>query len=94
MGSALWRDHIVFMCKTRYTLFSTGSTQETSPYDQLKISGLAWADPELILHEMMVLITSACGEGSDEPACTYALARALASRTNKVCKFKKTRNNF
>ena len=28
---------------------------------------------------MMVLITSACGEGSDEPACTDDLARAFAS---------------
>ena len=45
-------------------------------------------------HEMMVLITSACGEGSDEPACTHDLARAFASRINKVCKLKKTQNNF
>ena len=29
---------------------------------------------------MMVLITSACGEGSDEPACTHDLARAFTSR--------------
>ena len=28
---------------------------------------------------MMVLITSACGEGSDEPACTHDLARAFSS---------------
>ena len=26
---------------------------------------------------MMVLITSACGEGSDEPACVHDLARAF-----------------
>ena len=45
-------------------------------------------------HAMMVLITSACGEGSDEPACTHDLARAFASRVNKVCKLKKTPNNF
>ena len=43
---------------------------------------------------MMVLITLACGEGSDEPACTHDLARAFASRINKVCKFEKTLNNF
>ena len=43
---------------------------------------------------MMVLITSACGEGSDEPACTHDLARAFASRINNVCKLKKTPNNF
>ena len=42
-------------------------------------------------HEMMVLITSACGEGSDESACTHDLARAFASRINKVCNLK---NNF
>ena len=45
-------------------------------------------------HEMMVLITSACGEGSDEPACTHDLARAFASRINKVSKLKKNLNNF
>ena len=47
-------------------------------------------------HEMMVLITSACGECSDEPACTctHDLGRAFASRINKVCKLKKTANNF
>ena len=45
-------------------------------------------------HEMMVLITSACGECSDEPACTHDLARVFASRINKVCKLKKTPNNF
>ena len=43
---------------------------------------------------MMVLITSACGEGSHEPACTHDLARDFASRINKVCKLKKTPNNF
>ena len=43
-------------------------------------------------HEMMVLITSACGEGSGEPACTHDIARAFAFRINKVCK--KTPNNF
>ena len=33
---------------------------------------------------MMVLrpIQSACGKGSDEPACTHDLARAFASRIN------------
>ena len=44
--------------------------------------------------EMMVLITLACGEVSDEPACTHDLARAFASRINKVCKLKKTPKNF
>ena len=43
---------------------------------------------------MMVLITSVCGEGSDEPACTHDLARVLASRINKVCKLKKTPNIY
>ena len=43
---------------------------------------------------MMFFITSACGEGSDEPACTHVLARAFASRINKVCKLKKTPNNL
>ena len=42
----------------------------------------------------MVLITTAWGEGSDEPACMHDLARAFASRINKVCKMKKTPNNF
>ena len=45
-------------------------------------------------HEMMVLITSENGEGSDEPACTHDLARAFASRINRVCKLKKTWNIF
>ena len=45
-------------------------------------------------HEMMVLVTSACGKGSDESVCMYDLARAFASRINKVCKLKKTPNNF
>ena len=40
------------------------------------------------------LITSACGKGSDEPASTHDLARGFASRINKVCKLKKTPNNF
>ena len=43
---------------------------------------------------MMVLITLACGKGSDEPACTHDLARGFAFRINKVCKLKKTLNNF
>ena len=43
---------------------------------------------------MMVLITSACGESSDEPACTHDLVRAFASCIYKVCKLKKTPNNF
>ena len=43
---------------------------------------------------MMVLITLACGEGSDEPEWTHELARVFASRINKVCKMKKTPNNF
>ena len=43
---------------------------------------------------MMVLITLACGEGSDKPACTHYLARAFASRINKVFKLKKTPNNL
>ena len=37
----------------------------------------------LLAHEMMVLITSACGKGFDEPACMHDLARAFASRINK-----------
>ena len=45
-------------------------------------------------YEMMVLITSACGKGSDEPACTDDLARAFPSRINKACKLKKFSNNF
>ena len=43
---------------------------------------------------MMVLITSVCGEGSDEPACTHDLARAFTSRINKVCKLQKTPTTF
>ena len=43
---------------------------------------------------MVVLITSACDEGSDEPACTPDLARAFPFRINNVCKLKKTPNNF
>ena len=43
---------------------------------------------------MTVLITSVCGEGSDEPACTHDLARDFASHINNVCKLKKTPNNF
>ena len=42
----------------------------------------------------MVLVTSACGEGSDEPACMHYLTRAFASRIKKVCKLKKTLNIF
>ena len=38
---------------------------------------------------IMVLITSACGEDSDKPACTHDLARAFTSHINKVCKLKK-----
>ena len=33
---------------------------------------------------MMVLVTSACGEGSEEPACMHDLTRAFISRINKV----------
>ena len=43
---------------------------------------------------MMVLITSACDEGSDGPASMHDLARAFASRINKVSKLKKTPNYF
>ena len=43
---------------------------------------------------MMVLITLACGECSDGPACTQDHARAFTFRTNKVCKLKKTLKNF
>ena len=43
---------------------------------------------------MMVLVTSACAEVSDEPACMHDHARAFVSRINKVCKLKKTPNNF
>ena len=45
-------------------------------------------------HEMMVLITPACAVCSYEHACTHDLARAFASRILKVCKLKKTPNNF
>ena len=44
--------------------------------------------------EMMVPITSACGEGSDVLACTHDLARVFASRINTVYKLKRTPNNF
>ena len=54
-----------------------------------KINTINWS-----AHEMMVRITSACDEGSGEPACTHDLARVFASRINKVCKLKKTLNNF
>ena len=39
---------------------------------------------------MTVLIRSACGEGSDEPACMHDLARAFT----KICKLPKTSNNL
>ena len=39
---------------------------------------------------MMVFVTSACDEGSDKTACMHDIARAFASRINKVCKLKKT----
>ena len=54
-----------------------------------KINTINWS-----AHEMVVLITWACCEGSDEPACTHDLARAFASRINKVCKLNRTPNNF
>ena len=54
-----------------------------------KINTIIWS-----AYEMMVLITSACGEGSGEPACTHDLAWAFASRINNICKLKKTPNNF
>ena len=54
-----------------------------------KINTINWS-----AHEMMVLIMSVCGEGSDEPACTHDLARAFGSRINKVCKLKKTLKLF
>ena len=54
-----------------------------------KINTINWS-----AHVMMVLITSASGEGSDEPACTHDLTRAFASHINKVRKLKKTPNNF
>ena len=44
-------------------------------------------------YEMIVLITSACGEDFDEPAFAHDLARAFASRINILCKLKKTPNN-
>ena len=55
----------------------------------MKINTKNWS-----AYEMMFLITLVCGEGSDEPACTHDLARAFASRINKICKLKKTPNNF
>ena len=39
-------------------------------------------------------VTSARGEGSGKPTCMHDLARAFASRINKVCKLKKTLNKF
>ena len=45
-------------------------------------------------HEIVFLNTWACGKESDEPACTHDLDRAFASRINKVCKLKKTQNNY
>ena len=45
-------------------------------------------------HKLMVPITSACGEGSDEPACTHDLPRAFATRINNVCELKMSPNNF
>ena len=57
--------------------------------DNVSINTINWST-----HEMMVLITSVCGEGSDEPACTHDLARAFTSRINNVCTLKKTPNNF
>ena len=58
-------------------------------WSAMKINTINWS-----AHEMMVLITSVRVEGSDEPACTHDLAMAFASRINKVCKLKKTPNNF
>ena len=40
----------------------------------MKINTINWS-----AHEMMVLITLACGEVSDEPACMPDLARAFPS---------------
>ena len=48
---------------------------------------------KLVSTEIMFLVTQACGEGSDEPACIHDLARAFTSRINKECKLKKTRHN-
>ena len=45
-------------------------------------------------HKMMVLVSSACGEGSDDPACMHDLAMAFVSGINKVCRLKMTPNNF
>ena len=45
-------------------------------------------------HEIVFLNTWACGKESDEPACTHDLDRAFTSRINKVCKLKKTQNNY
>ena len=42
----------------------------------------------------MVLVTAACGEGSDKPACVHDLARVFPSRVNKACKLKKTPTTF
>ena len=53
-----------------------------------KINTIHWS-----AHEMMVL-TSVCGEGSDEPACKHDLARDFASSINKVCKLKKDTEHF
>ena len=42
----------------------------------------------------MVLITSACGDGSDEPACTHDLARAFASHIKQSMQVEEDSNNF
>ena len=42
----------------------------------------------------MVINTSACGEGSEEPACTHDLAMTFASSINKECKLKNTPKDF
>ena len=74
--------------------FTISVTMDVSPF--------AWCLARAVLNtikiaqhtEMMVLITSAYGEGSDEFACTHDLTRTFAYRINKVYTFKKTPNNF
>ena len=40
MFESLWRHHIVSLCKTGFTLFSTGSTQETSNMAENFLTGM------------------------------------------------------
>ena len=74
--------------KFNYSNYNTGEENKIMVRNE-KINTINWS-----AHGMMVLITSACCKGSDEPACTHDLARGFSSLINKVCKLKKTPNNF